>query len=257
MKIKNLAIFLIFLCLSLLVLGCNQKNQKKITIATAANMQFAMEELITAFTEQTGIECDNIIGSSGKLTAQIREGAPFDIFVSADMKYPNEIYKNGLATGPPEIYAYGTLVLWTMDDSMSPSLKILADSKINHIAVANPKTAPYGVAALEVLKQYDLFPRLQDKLVYGESIAQTNQFIISRSAEIGFTAKSAVLSPQMSGKGKWVELQDSLYSRIDQGVVRIKHSAVENNNAIRFYNFLFSKDAKKILKNFGYLVDEL
>ena len=236
--------------------GSGETDQKKITIATAANMQFAMEELIKVFTEKTGIECDLVIGSSGKLTAQISEGAPYDIFVSANMKYPNEIFKKGLAVSEPSVYAYGKLVLWTTNDGIEPSLGILSSNKIEHIALANPKTAPYGIAAEEVLKKNDLLEVLGDKFVYGESISQTNQFITSGSANIGFTAKSVVLSPQMIDEGKWIEISDSLYSPIDQGIVLIKRDEGDLESAKEFKDFLFSEDAQEILIKFGYDINE-
>ena len=173
----------------------------KITIAVAANMQFAMRALTHAFEKQNGITCDLIISSSGKLTAQIKAGAPYDLFVSADMKYPEDLYKSGFALEEPKIYAYGKLVLWSMDQEVKPSLAVLKTQAIKHIACANPKTAPYGVAAVEALKHYGLYNQVKSKLVYGESIAQTKQFIISESAELSFTAKSVVLSPDLKGSG--------------------------------------------------------
>ena len=241
-----------------LVYGCNGTNKEssKVTIAAAANMQYALGPIIKKFTEKTGISCDLIMGSSGKHTAQIMEGAPFDVFVSADMKYPSDLYNKGFTTAPPEIYAYGKLVLWTMVDGLPVSIKSLNDSAINHIALANPKTAPYGLAALEVLKKHGLLDSLENKLVYGESVGQTNQFIYSKSAEIGFTAQAVVLSPEMKGKGNWALINNSDYTPISQGAVVIKQSKRNNLQADKFYKFLFSDEAKIILKDFGYSVDE-
>ncbi|MEN7551731.1 molybdate ABC transporter substrate-binding protein [Rapidithrix thailandica] len=228
-----------------------------IVIATAANMQFAMQELTGQFTKSTGIDCEVVISSSGKLTAQIKEGAPYDVFVSANRKYPDELYKSGLAREPTKIYAYGKLVLWSMFKEITPSVESLSSEMIEHIALANPKTAPYGVAAIEVLKHYQLSDKLEGKLVYGESIAQTNQFIISKSAELGFTAMSVVLSPDMQGKGHWVALEEGIYTPIEQGVVVIqREKAVDTAQAQKFYEFLFSKEARQILESFGYSVDE-
>ncbi|MDH7447775.1 molybdate ABC transporter substrate-binding protein [Aquimarina sp. 2201CG14-23] len=246
----------ILIIVILLTISCKQTEDDTITIATAANMQFPIEAISEAFTTHTGIKNDLIIGSSGKLTAQIKEGAPYDIFVSANMKYPEEIYRSGLAVRPPEIYGYGQLVLWSMHDSIQPFVTLLANENIHHIAIANPKTAPYGEAAIEVLKHYRIYDTIKEKLVYGESIAQTNQFIMSKSSEIGFTAKSIVLSPRMKGKGNWVALDKKVYQQIDQGVVMIKQKNRNGKNAQQFYDFLFSKEAKKILEDFGYLVAE-
>ncbi len=255
---KKLVFNVIGIILITLVYACNGANNEpaKITIAAAANTQYTLQPIIEKFTEKTGISCELIIGSSGKHTAQIIEGAPFDVFVSADMKYPSELYKKGFTTTPPEIYAYGKLVLWTMVDGLPISIENLNDSAIKHIALANPKTAPYGQAAVEVLKKYRLLYSLENKLVYGESVAQTNQFIYSKSAEIGFTAQSVVLSPEMKGKGNWVLIDDSSYTPISQGVVVINQPERNNSQAYKFYKFLFSKEAKIVLKDFGYSVDE-
>ncbi|KAA1246788.1 molybdate ABC transporter substrate-binding protein [Aquimarina sp. RZ0] len=241
---------------AILCFACKEKKHKTVVIATAANMQYAIEEISKIFTEQTGIHCKLVISSSGKLTAQIKEGAPYDIFVAANMKYPNDIYKNNLSVHPPEVYGYGQLVLWTLYENIQPTVKILRNHEIRHIAVANPKTAPYGEAAVEVLKHYKLYDTIHDKLVYGESISQTNQFISSKSAQIGFTAKSVVLSSGMKDKGIWIEIDTNVHAPINQGVVMIKGTQNDLKVIQQFYDFLFSLEAKEILKDFGYLVSE-
>ena len=241
-------------CYLTLLTSCTEKRNDALKIAVAANMQFAMKELSKSFANETGIKTDLIIGSSGQLTAQIKAGAPYDVFVSADMKYPDELFTSGFTSGKPAIYGYGKLVMWSMVDGAKPSIGWLKDPQVTHIAIANPKTAPYGEAAVEVLKHYDIYDDLKDKLVYGESISQTNQFIISKSAEVGFTAKSIVLSPEMKSKGNWIEIDENVYSPIAQGVVVLKHNDTETTNADKFYNFLFSSEAKIILTKFGYSV---
>jgi len=238
----------------LLILGCNDQDKDSITIAAAANMQFAIEKIAQVFSEQTGIHTELVIASSGKLTAQIKEGAPYDIFVSANTKYPKEIYDNTLAIAPPKVYAQGQLVLWSVHDHIQLSLSGLTDPSIQHIAIANPKTAPYGEATMRVLRDIDLYEAVKHKLVYGESIAQTNQFIISQSAEVGFTAKSVVMSSHMKSKGQWIGLDRKGYQLIEQSVVVIKKENKDITNAQRFYAFLFSEEAKEILEDFGYLV---
>lgn len=225
---------------------------EKLQIAVAANMQFAMKDLTKKFTEQSGIECETVISSSGKLTAQIKQNAPYDVFVAADMKYPTELFKEGFTTAKPEVYANGKLVLWTMSDGVQPSVEVLKTEPIKHISIANPKLAPYGKATVEVLEHFGIYKDVKDKLVFGESISQANQFIISNAADIGFTAKSVVLSPELKGKGKWIDLDENLYSPIAQGMVIIKRDGAENKNAQQFYDFLFSVDAKKILQQYGY-----
>lgn len=246
-------------CVLILLTCCQQKVgniEEKITIATAANMQFAIKELTEEFAKKTGIKCDLVISSSGKLTAQIKEGAPFDILVAANMKYPEEIFNSGLAEMPPKVYAYGKLVLWSMVDGIMPSIESLNSEGIQHIALANPKIAPYGAAAIEVLSHYNLAEMVEPKLVYGESISQTNQFITTQSAEVGFTALSVVLSPKIKGKGQWVALEEGTYTPIQQGVVVVSRKNVDQANTQKFYDYLFSEEAKRILKAFGYAVVE-
>ena len=215
-------------------------------------MQFVIKDLVESFTNSTGIECEIIISSSGKLTAQINEGAPFDVFVSANMKYPNDLFEKGLTLGKPKIYAHGKLVMWSMKNEITPSILLLENDKIKHIAVANPKTAPYGNAAIEVLNHFQILKKLEPKLVYGENIAQVNQFINSQAAEIGFTSKSVVLSPKINNKGNWVEIDESIYSPIAQGIVCLKNDPSKKNNALKFSDFIFSKKGKEILNTFGY-----
>ena len=236
------------------LISCNQAKPAKFTIAAAANMQFAVAELATVYTEQTGNECDIVTSSSGKLTAQVIEGAPFDILLSADMKYPHEIFKKGLSTEKPIVYAYGSLILWTLKEDVEPNLNFLRQESIKHIAMGNPKTAPYGISAMEVLIRTGMKEELKDKLVFGESISQTNQFIVSRVADIGFTSKSVVLSSLMKDQGVWKEIDKDLYHPIAQGLVILNNRETFKNEAKQFKDFLLSKKGKEILIKFGYEV---
>ncbi|APD05886.1 molybdate-binding periplasmic protein [Flavobacteriaceae bacterium UJ101] len=242
-------IWTLFICF--IFLSCHQKQEEKLNIAVAANMQFAMKELVKTFTQETEISCELIISSSGKLTAQIKEGAPFDVFVSANMKYPTELFETGYTIEKPQVYAYGKLVLWSMFDHITPSIELLRSPEVRHIVLANPKMAPYGAASMEVINHYNMNTELQDKLVFGESIAQTNQFIISKSAEVGFTAKSVVLASKLKNQGHWIDIDD-IYTPIAQGVVIIKQQNNLQPQAEKFYHFLFSNTAQKILQNYGY-----
>ena len=241
--------------ISLLFNSCQTTtNHNNIRIATAANMQFAIQAITKAFAEETNIKCEVIVSSSGKLTAQIKEGAPYDAFISADMKYPNQLYEDGFSHKPPKVYAKGKLVLWSMKKNIVPSIALLQSQDINHIALANPKTAPYGKAAMQILDFYKLTNLLEEKLVYGESISQTNQFINLQAAEIGFTAKSVVSSPIMKGKGQWIEMPDSVYTPIEQGIILLNES---KEDAKLFYEFLFSEKGQRILEIYGYEVSSL
>jgi len=248
--------FLFIVILAVFTACKTTEEHKTITIATAANMQFAMQELADAFTQKTGTSCDLVISSSGKLTAQIKEGAPYDIFVAANMKYPQEVYAAGRAKTKPKVYAYGKLVLWSLNENIRVDLETLESEAIQHIALANPKTAPYGTAAVSALMQLKVYDRIENKLVFGESISQTNQFILSGAAELGFTAMSVVKAPSMQSRGVWISVADSLYDPIEQGVVLIEHATTTKPEAAAFYEYLFSEEAQKILQDFGYSIRE-
>ena len=251
---KKQAMGILLLCF---LLGFKKPADTKITVAVAANMQYAFTALQQEYEKKTGVKIEPVIGSSGKLTQQITEGAPFDIFISADTKYPQTLFQAHLTADSPKIYANGVLVLWSVKPGVKPAanLQLLTGIDIKSIAIANPKTAPYGVAAEEILKNYNLLDKVQAKIVYGESITQTSQYIASQAADIGFTAKSVVLSDEMKGKGTWVGLDAKKYSPIAQAAVILKYGKEHNAEAAqKFYDYLYSSSAKKILKKFGYIV---
>ena len=229
---------------------------EKITVAVAANVQYAFEDISTEFTKETGIEVVPIIGSSGKLTTQIKNGAPFDVFLSADTKYPEAIFNDKLASEEPFIYACGSLVLWSAKlKEINCSPEYLESDRIKKIAIANPDTAPYGRATIEFFKNIGIYEKISSKLVYGESISQANQYILSEAVDLGFTSKSTVMASDMKGKGKWVEVNDSTYSAIDQSAVLLKYGTDNHpEGSKKFYKFLKSKKAVSILENYGYIV---
>jgi molybdate transport system substrate-binding protein len=231
--------------------------QTKITVAVAANMQYTIETLIAEFNKTDNTQINVVLGASGKLTQQIIQSAPFDIFISADTAYPKKLADTGFAAESPKVYAQGLLVLWSAKQDIQPKadLKLLLDNNIQHIAIANPKTAPYGAAAEFILKKYNLYDKISSKLVTGESITQTSQFIATQAADIGFTAKSIAISDEMKDKGKWIELNRNDYPPIKQAAVLLKYGQQNNaTEAKKFYDFLFSAKAKAIYKKFGYIV---
>lgn len=241
----------------LLQWGCVRSGESgSLRIATAANMQYAMQELADRFSADTGIMCALTLGSSGKLTAQISEGAPFDLFVSADMKYPETLFHAGHGAEAPKVYAYGSLVIWTTREEIEPGLESLTKPEVQHIAIANPETAPYGKAAREALAHYGLLKAVQPKLVFGESIAQTNQFVLSGAAEMGITALAAVRSPQMQGQGRWKGIDPASHAPIAQGALLLKVPAGKQAAAQAFYEYLSSAEAAELLKKYGYTIDE-
>ncbi len=247
---------LLLLFAAILFLAACSKPNDKVVVATAANVQFVIKELQKEFEKNSDTRLEIVVGSSGKLTAQIREGAPFDLFVSADTRYPQEIYDNGGGETAPKVYARGALVLWTSDSTSTPELQILANPDIKKIALANPETAPYGTAAVQVLEKAGIYELVKGKLVYGESIAQTTQYIATGAADVGFTALSIVLSPEMKNKGRYVKLDSATYAPIDQAAVLLKHSETspKREKSQEFYDFLFSEKAKVIFRKYGYSV---
>lgn len=194
------------------------------------------------------------MSSSGKLTAQIVRNAPFDLFLSADMRYPIYLYKRGYSITAPKVYAHGILVLWSNKNIKFSNIQILVSKKIKKIAIPNPRIAPYGRAAKESLIHYNLYNKVKNKLVYGESVGQASNYIYEKIVDIGFTAKSIVLSPKIKNKGYWVEIPSNTYRPISQGVVILKHGS-KNPYAKKFFNFIFSEKGKEILKKYGYEVD--
>ena len=243
-----------FLLFIVLIVGCT-KPSDKIIIATAANVQYVMQDIKKEFEKESGKKIEIVVSSSGKLTTQIREGAPFDVFVSADTKYPDELYVRGGSDEKPKIYALGSIVLWSRNlDSSDLKVENLIEDKIKKIAIPNPQTAPYGEAAIQVLQKQKSFEKLKTKLVYGESIAQTAQYITSGSVEVGFNALSVVMSPEMKGKGQWILVDSSLYEPIKQAAILLKHSddSPKKETSRQFYDFLYSKKGREIFKKYGY-----
>jgi len=227
---------------------------QQLHIAVAADAQFVATRLKDAFKEETGITAELTISSSGKLTAQIEQGAPFNVFLSADMTYPEELFKKGFTTARPQVYAYGALVMWTLKSiDLTKAASVLLSNNIQKIAIANPKLAPYGEAAVQALTKQKLLLQVKQKMVYGESIAQVNQYLLSGAADVAFTAKSVVLNPAVKSKGKWIEVSQQLYAPLAQGIVIIKQqNAAQMAAAKKFYQFIFSKKAKDIFNKYGY-----
>jgi molybdate transport system substrate-binding protein len=248
--LSNSCLGLVLLCTGSLV------HAEPLTIAVAANVKYAFADLQQAFSKETGIQVRSVFGSSGKLTAQIKSGAPFDVFLSANMKYPENLYQAGMAVTKPRVYANGVLVLWTMNPlDLSKGIQVLTDPSVQKIAVANPSLAPYGREAINALEHFKLRSAVESKLIYGENISQVSQYIDSKSADIGFTAKSVVLAPQLASQGKWIELPRDSYQPIAQGVVVLKHAEEANSeNAHRFLEFLASPAARGIFEKYGYLL---
>ncbi len=230
----------------------------KVVVSAAANTTYAMEEITAIFKkEYPGTDVDLILGSSGKLTAQIKNGAPYDLFLSANMKYPKALDSEGKSLTRPLVYAKGALVMFTVKDvDLGKGIALAADMKIKRIAMANYKLAPYGKAAVTALTNAGILGVAEKKFVNAESITQTLQYTMT-ATDIGFVAKSSMFSDKLKGKnikGKnWVDVDPKLYAPIKQGIILLKH-AEGNPDAKTFYDFIFSDKAKAVFKKYGYIL---
>ncbi len=240
--------FLRLILIFVLFLGC-ENSTPSIKVAVSANMQYAIQEIITEFKKKYNCQVDLIVASSGKLTAQIEQGAPYDIFISADSKYPLYLFEKGLAKIRPEVYAFGQLVLMS-SNSNQLTLNDLKTLKVDKIAIANPDIAPYGKASVQVLKQLNIYNEVEHKLIFGENILQVNQFIETGVVDAGITSFSIVKSKDIKG---WTLIDNGLHHPIKQSAVIIKQKQ-QSNKVMDFYNYLFSKESQLILKKYGYLI---
>ncbi len=217
-------------------------------------MKYAANDIAKAFSEESGIDVKIITGSSGKLTQQIMSGAPYDVFLSADVEYPAKLAQSGYTTTPSQVYAYGSLVLWSNTGvDLSKGVAAVTDPKVQKIAVANPKTAPYGIEAMNTMHYYKVDGAVASKLITAESISQVGSYVTTKAVDLGFIAKSIVLSPEMKNVGQWIEIDPKSYNTIDQAMVGLKNGSPENQIAAKkFLRFISSPKALAILKVNGY-----
>lgn len=243
------------LLLALAAAAGSARAAETVRIAAAANLVYALDALNDAFKAASpGVTVEVAIGSSGNLVAQISHGAPFDVFLSADMDYPRALVDRGQALADTLApFANGRLVLWTSvpDLPVTDIRGLLRGAAIRRLAIANPATAPYGRAAREVLEKLGLWAEVQPRLVVGENISQTAQFVATRNADAGFVALSLVLSPKLREQGRWLEVPAGDYAPLAQGAVLTRHGA--GNAAARAYlAFLHGAAARKVLERYGY-----
>ncbi len=228
-----------------------------INIAVAANVSYAIKDIVQEFNILHPDTKINItLGSSGKLTAQIIHGAPYQVFFSADMLYPETLYKDKIAITKPLVYAKGSLALLSNTPiDFSRALEFLKDKNIKKIAIANPKTAPYGKATVEALKNANIYEDIKQKFIYGESISQTVSFTVT-ATDVGIIATSSLYSPHMQKFKQgihWKEINPKLYTPIKQGIV-VLESGKNNSEVTLFYKFIFSEKAASIFEKFGYTI---
>ena len=254
-RIKTLGA-LIALSLAFSVAACSQE----ITVAAAADLQFAMQDVTARFQKETGKSVKVIYGSSGNFFQQIQNGAPFDMFFSANLDYPKKLDAAGLIEpGTFYPYAVGKIVLWVRNDSkldISAGLPSLLNPAINKIAIANPEHAPYGQAAVAAMKKENVYDKVSAKFVLGENISQTATFAISGSADVGIVALSLAVSPNMKDKGRYVEIPTSDYPAIEQACVILK-SGPQKDSAKAFLNFVKTPAIGELFRSYGFAVGNL
>jgi len=238
---------------SMLCLLITGLRGQELTVAVAANARYPFDEIRRSFEAETGWKIHTVVSSSGNLTSQILNGAPFDLFLSADTSYPNILRQKGYTVGSPMIYAYGKLILWMATGSPDSTLHALNSTAVHHVALAEPTTAPYGKEAEAALQRGGLFSTLQSRIVYGVSIAQVNQYILSGSVDAALTGQSLVFDPAVSVPGTWTYVATSLYSPIAQGMAIIRYSdAAAMTRARRFAAYVLSPPAQSIFQRYGY-----
>jgi len=230
-------------------------HAEKITVAAAADLKFAMDEIVSEFSKtHPADEISVVYGSSGKFNTQIQQNAPFDMFFSADIAFPRELVKAGLAASDVRPYAVGRLVLWSPSmDASKMTLASLVDPKITRVAIANPRHAPYGQRAEEALRAAGVWDKVEPKLVYGENIAATAQYVQTGAAQIGLIALSLAVNPELAGKGGYALIDDKLHSPLEQGYVITKRAA-DNALAKRFGEYMSTKPARAVMVKYGFVL---
>jgi molybdate transport system substrate-binding protein len=243
--------------LALALLACAPASAQSLTVAAASDLQTALPVIVAQFEQDSRQPVRLTFGSSGNFFTQIQNGAPFDVFLSADIDYPMRLERAGLVEpGTLHGYATGRLVLWTRSDSgvdVRRGLAALADAKTRRIAIANPEHAPYGRAAVAALRHEGLYDRLRGKLVLGENVSQAAQFAESGAADVGLLALSLARSPALTRAGTSVEIPASWYPPIDQAAVVLAASR-QKALARQFVEFLTRPETGRILQSYGFAV---
>ncbi|MFZ1919088.1 MAG: molybdate ABC transporter substrate-binding protein [Terriglobales bacterium] len=242
--------------LTLALVLCASALGQEITVAAAADLTAALPEITARYKQQTGQEVKLTFGASGNLTTQIRNGAPFDIFFSADEDYPNQLIGAGLAEkNTLYLYAVGRLVLWVPNDSPLDLSKLgmqaLLDPAVKKISIANPQHAPYGRAAEAALRHFGIYDQVSSRLVLGENVSQAAQFVESGNAQAGLIALSHALAPAMKSKGRYWTVPLDTYPTLNQAAVVLSQSR-QKEAACKFLEFVRSPEVTSLLQSYGF-----
>ncbi len=257
--IGKLALSLVMLWAGLCVYGVEAAVAEEVTIAAASDLNFAIKELIAAYEQSSSHRVKLSLGSSGNFYAQIQNGAPFDLYFSADIGYPKKLEEAGLAL-PGSLYRYavGRIVVWTGKKSsvdVSKGIDVLRDPAIRKIAIANPKHAPYGRAAVAAMEYFHVYDQAKDRLVFGENIAQAAQFVESGACEVGIVALSLALAPTMKVGGVYWEIPAGAHPPLEQGAVILKQSR-HPEAARQFVELMKSETGQEVMARYGFTVPQ-
>jgi molybdate transport system substrate-binding protein len=247
---------ILVLCL-FAITGVSRSVAEEITIAAASDLNFAFKEIVAEYEKTTGNHVKMTLGSSGNFYAQIQNGAPFDLYFSADIAYPRKLEEAGL-TVPGSLYHYavGRIVLWTGLESrldVTQGFETLREAIVKKIAIANPKHAPYGRAAVAAMEYFKVYDQVKDKLVLGENISQAAQFVESGAADVGIIALSLALAPPMQAAGHYWEIPADAHPPIEQGAV-ILTGGKNQEHAKAFLSFIQSAEGQTMMTRYGFIV---
>jgi len=251
--------FVLFIIGWLAMIGPYQAFAGELTIAAASDLSFAFKELASQYEKASGNHVKVSLGSSGNFYAQIQNGAPFDLYFSADSTYTRKLEEAGLTVpGSQYRYAVGRIVLWARNDArldVTQGIAVLRQPAARKIAIANPKHAPYGRAAVAAMEHFTIYDDVKDRLVLGENISQAAQFVESGAANIGILALSLALAPAMKERGTYWEIPSAAYPPLEQGAV-ILMSSKHQELARLFLEFMKSRQGQVIMKRYGFDVPE-
>jgi molybdate transport system substrate-binding protein len=259
MKCSRSIVAAVMAALLLTTVVVGRADAQALSVAAASDLQAVLPVVAASFEKETGRKVTTSFGSSGNFFTQIQNGAPFDVFLSADIDYPTRLEASGsVVRGSVMPYATGHLVLWTRNDSgidVKRGLAMLDDARVRHIAIANPDHAPYGRAAVAALRHESIYDRVRSKLVFGENISQTAQFAQTGSAEVGLVALSLALSPAMKASGNYLEVPTSWYPAIAQAAAVVS-SSKQQDLAKEFLRFLKRDSTIRVLQSYGFAVSK-
>jgi molybdate transport system substrate-binding protein len=229
-------------------------SPESLTIAAASDLRFALDDILDQYKKKTpGLDIKVIYGSSGKMTTQIMNGAPYDVFFSADIAFPERLFAEHFAVTEPEVYAVGRIVIWSRKmDASNMALHDLLDASIRRVAIAQPSHAPYGLRAQEAMIAAGIWEAIQPKLVFGENIAHTAQMVESEAADVGIIALSLALFPDLATRGYHL-IDDGLHNPLTQAYV-VTHHGRNNAAAHAFANYMTGDEAHTIMARYGFVL---